>query len=518
MEIYNIIAICSVLVQGYFIYTILKQYGLFKKISITSDEIDIINDEIFEDSEFDESDIITETKRNLFSDLRWNTAHSNGLEFVEKNVYRFYSQITNTINHYGNLGPAFGLIFTFFGMFLTFSEISNSNISDESDVKTIILSMSPVIIGSLFGIITYAIARIADNKISKYVDINVIEITEELKQYDEESIPENIEDAYGKILSSLTDLRSELKGVTRNISNYSDTMNASNKIYENSVENLGNMSVKLITDFNDSKDMLLGSNAEISQKFGLYASSIESAKTDISGFFNSLGESTKFMKDLMDHGISFTKSVKLSGEAITKLIETTDSQHKASENLIEATKYFSKIQTEIAKVTLDIKEIHETSQSVAGNIESISKLFPVNTFNDMRMHLHSIMESVEKLIVSLAEKKVENQAVQPALSLAKSDISSLGGEAKFIENLLKQQLAVTNDLMMQLHDSDRRNNRFRNIFLPIGLFSIILAIVLTPKYDTLPQQNLDLNEVTIDTLVDNSPTKSGTSDLLVDPQ
>ena len=517
MEIYNFIAICSVLVQGFFIFTILKQYGLFKNVAITSDEIGIINDEIFEDSEFDESDIITESKRNLFSDLRWNTAHSSGLEFVEKNIYRFYSHIMNTVNHYGNLGPAFGLIFTFLGMILTFSEISNSNISDESHVKTIILSMSPVIIGSLFGIITYAIARIADNKIAKYVDLNVIEITEVLKQYDDESIPENIEDAYGKILNSLTDLRSELKGVTRNISNYSDTMNASNKIYENSVENLGNMSVKLITDFNDSKDMLLGSNAEISQKFGLYASSIDSAKTDISGFFNSLGESTKFMKELMDHGISFTKSVKLSGKAITKLIETTDSQHQASENLIEATKNFSKIQTEIAKVTLDIKEIHETSQSVAGNIESISKLFPVNTFNDMRMHLHTIVESIEKLIVSLDEKKVENQAMHAALPQSRSDTSSLGGETKFIENLLKQQLAVSNDLMKQLHDSDRRNSRFRNIFLPIGLLSIILAIVFTPKYEILPQQKLDLNEVAIDSLVQNLPAKPATSDLLVDP-
>jgi hypothetical protein len=518
MEIYHYIAICSVLVQGVFIYTILKQYGLFKRTAITSEEIDIINDEIFEDSEFDESDIITESKRNLFSDLRWNTAHSSGLEFVEKNVYRFYSLIMNTVNHYGNLGPAFGLIFTFLGMILTFGEISNSNISDESHVKTIILSMSPVIIGSLFGIITYAIARIADNKIAKHVDLNVIEITEVLKQYDDESIPENIEDAYGKILNSLTDLRSELKGVTRNISNYSDTMNASNKTYENSVENLGNMNVKMISDFNDSKDLLLASNADISQKFGIYASSIDSAKSDISGLFDSLGESTKFMKDLMDHGISFTKSVKLSGEAITTLIETTDSQHKASENLIEATNNFSKIQTEIAKVTLDIKEIHETSQSVAGNIESISKLFPVNTFNDMRMHLQSIMESIEKLIVSLDEKKVEKQPMQPAISLSRSDGSSLGGDTKFIENLLKQQLVVSNDLMKQLHDSDRRNSRFRNIFLPIGLFSIILAIVLTPKFETIPQQVVDLNEVTIDSLVDNSPTKLETSDLLVDPQ
>ncbi|MBT4398666.1 MAG: hypothetical protein HOD37_04220, partial [Bacteroidetes bacterium] len=238
----------------------------------------------------------------------------------------------------------------------------------------------------------------------------------------------------------------------------------------------------------------------------------------ISVFFSSLGESTKLMQDLMDHGISFTKSVKLSGEAITTLIETTDSQHKASENLIEATNNFSKIQTEIAKVTLDIKEIHETSQSVAGNIESISKLFPVNTFNDMRMHLQSIMESIEKLIVSLDEKKVEKQPMQPAISLSRSDGSSLGGDTKFIENLLKQQLVVSNDLMKQLHDSDRRNSRFRNIFLPIGLFSIILAIVLTPKFETIPQQVVDLNEVTIDSLVDNSPTKLETSDLLVDPQ
>jgi len=518
MEIYNYIAICSVLVQGFFVFTILKQYGLFKKVAITPEEIEIINDEIFEDSEFDESDIITESKRNLFSDLRWNTAHSSGLEFVEKNVYRFYSHIMNTINHYGNLGPAFGLIFTFLGMILTFGEISNSNISDESHVKTIILSMSPVIIGSLFGIITYAIARIADNKIAKHVDLNVIEITEVLKQYDDESIPENIEDAYGKILNSLTDLRSELKGVTRNISNYSDTMNSSNKIYENSVENLGNLNAKMITDFNASKDTLLGSNAEISQKFGVYASSIDSAKTDITGLFNSLGESTNLMKDLMDQGISFTKSVKLSGKAITKLIETTDSQHQASENLIEATKNFSKIQSEISKVTLDIKEIHETSQSVAGNIESISKLFPVNTFNDMRMHLQSIMESIEKLIVSLDEKKVENPPAQPAIALSKSDIGSLGGETKFIESLLKQQLAVSNDLIKQLHDSDKRSSRFRNIFLPIGLFTIILAIVLTPKYEILQQQGLDMNEVAIDSLVDHSPTKIETSDLFVDPQ
>jgi hypothetical protein len=511
MALYNFLAVLSAGVQLLFISIVIRQNRIFQNISITSADIEQINDEVDEDIEFEVLNDLSEVKSDLFADLRWNIGHSSGLGFIEKLVYRYYSPPVNTINHYGNLGPAFGLIFTFIGMILTFSEISGSNISDQSHVKTIILSMSPVIVGSLFGIITYAVARIVDNRISKIMDWNIVEITKELKLYDDEVIPENIEDAYEKILTSLTSLRSELKGVTANISDYSQAMGKSNQTFEDSVSSFGNISSELVHSFTNAKDKMLGSNTDIIERFGAYATSIDLASKDIAGFFQSLHSSNEFMKDLMNQGISFTKSVKLSGKAISTLIDTTENQNKASETLISATENFSKIQIELSKVTLDIKEIHETSQSVATNIETISQLFPVNTFNDMRIHLQSIGESIEQLVVTLT--KTPKMPEQPSNSLAGQGLNLPMGDTKYMERLLKQQLDATNNLSEQMRESAQHSSRFRNIFLPIGILAIITAILVSSRYSFAPSQDFRNNTVRIDSLMgvlDNQYSKSDT--------
>ena len=514
MELYQLLALLSAAVQIVFVSIVIWQHKIFQNIAITSSDIEQINEGPYDDIEVDELSELSEDKSNLLADLRWNVSHSSGLGFVEKLVNRYYNQPVNTINHYGNLGPAFGLIFTFVGMILTFTEISGSNISDESHVKTIILSMSPVIVGSLFGIITYAIARIVDNRISKVIDWNILEITREMKLYNDEVIPENIEDAYGKILNSLAGLRSELKGVTENISNYSQTMGKSNQTFEDSVNSFGNLSTELVNSFSNAKDKMLGSNTDIIERFGAYAASIELASKDIAGFFQSLHSSNEYMKELMDHGISFTKSVKLSGKAISKLIDTTENQNKASENLISATENFSKIQTELSKVTLDIKQIHETSQSVAINIDTISKLFPVNTFNDMRMHLHSIGENIEQLVATLSENK--NIPEQSNISLAGLGLDLPNGDTKYIERLLKQQLDATNMLFEQIRNNDRRSDKFRNIFLPVGVLAIVIAILVSSRYSVIPSQYSRNGAVQIDSLVNIPVNQSNASDVVVE--
>jgi len=508
------LTILAILIQGYLIFRIIKQYLVFRYRSINTDDIDLLHDESTDVFDIDDSDDISEDKIELFSNLRWNVGKSGGLEFVENTIQNYYALTLQTISHFGNLGPASGLIFTFAGMMLTFFEINTSNIADQGHVKTIVLSMSPVIVGSLLGIVTYAISKIAENEISKQIDGNVTEITKAIKTYDENVIPENIEDAYEKILISLTNLKGELKGVTKNISEYSQTMGKSNKVFEESVRDIGRTSSTLVKDFNDSKETILGSSTELLEKFNTYSTSLDSANMQITELFNTQKASTDLMQNLMVHGISFTESVKLSGKAMSQLMDTVDNQNKASENLMAAADSFNKIQNELVKVTLDIKAIHETSQSVAENINTISEMFPVNTFNDMRMHLQSISGSIEGLGSTLIENQKEMLAEQKQMladQINRSDKKSqntLGnGDMKGIENLLQKQLLASTRLYTEMIEKQKRGNLYRKIFYPISLVAIVLAIVLSLRFDDLFATE-DGDQAKIDS-VSSTPAETG---------
>ncbi len=497
MKIYVLLAILSVIVQCYFIYQIYRQTRKFSSLEISEDDLDQLD--VDSEGAFPDSDgeVLFEEKVELFSNLKWNVSKSTSLGFVKNSLDEYYSRVVDTISHFGNLGPAFGLIFTFLGMIITFWEINTSSMQ-QSQVKAIVVSMAPIILGSLFGMITYSISRYYDHKISLHIDRVRSLITESLKRYHEEELPENIEDAYGKILNSLTNLRSELKGVAINISDYSDIMAESNAVFEQSVSELGKTSTSLASDYSEAQEKLTRSSSTLFDKFNTYSEGLANASTNLESLFDTQKASTKLMTDMMDEGISFTKAVKLSGDAIQKIIETAENQNKASENLIKTSEGFGKIQAELSMVTLDIKDIHQTSSNVAKNIDTISQLFPVNTFNDMRVYLQTISESIENLGMAIKENQI---LLAQKLGQQKEPTNSLPGDTSAkIVGLLNNQLAISKALFQRMDEENIQKKKYRRIYYPLTLAVITSALVFGAFYDNWFPQKMSAAPRAVDTV------------------
>lgn len=410
------------------------------------------------------NNLISEQLKILFGEKRNSNEIKNIiLSDLRKENYVFHTLV--------NIAPAFGLLFTFWGLYQTLSSLDFNTFDDivsSSVFNNIIIALNhlaPVFLFGLWGILIYSLGLWYYSRIEK----NQEKISEELNilyhKFEENYYPSKITDLdefYHKLLKPLNETLSKLRNINKNfeklgveVENFIKTIgnnseNLINKI-DNFTQTIENNSVNLNNTFSEISIELLGKfenksqeiTGNISDKVKDFSENLKSFNETIISNNKSLREQTEKISPIYEKNIEKLNNINevLSNYVnnINNLSERLNSLDTVVKNLVELNQNFNNIQEHL-KTNVD--NLVKNSELIRHSLKSSSDLS--KAIDSISEQVNKQLENSNFIIRSLNKFDLE-KLIEKIVELEKNNLKELVKELSKAETIKIETIPVNQD-------------------------------------------------------------------------
>ena len=321
-----------------------------------------------------------ETSNNSWLKVIYNMFGRNtSINEVKNVMHSHFDQDLNTIRTYSNQGPAIGVLSTFSGLAIILLNSESNNLASN------LAGLTPMISGSIFGIIVFYIGNLYLNNLNHQTNEIIGSYLAEFFIFEKEhniGKIQGLEGVYQKLLQPMTEILDTFKKVKTNfnkfdksyathIVQFGEMINQQAEENKNYLTNLSQSFNEHLTNLNSGLSSYFERSNQNIDALNLTIAQLNNFKETIDYMQNQVGASMQQLEVFVGSTDNVREIVNSLGESIGTMLKVSDSIDKISEEVCNQNRNINTLVTAYDDYAV---KVQENFTQIAGFKESVNDL------------------------------------------------------------------------------------------------------------------------------------------------